>query len=504
MLPGRKDRHWGGKPEYWPDGTRKGLGGGNQKSLKESAAGTGTAQRSPSPPGQPSPAATPQGSPAARPAAQAPSQGAAGAGAASGTASGSATGAIPRTAAAPRGDPMSNPLINHPEDGRLPAFRQLTNQQRPVPPPDLPPEFAPRQQQPPAAVQPAEQLAMHREPYPVFLSGHIEQPPNAYYQVPQNPIPVQPHSNVIYTYPPPGFVAAEQVFPYPGQPQYVQPVLPLQSQPYNYYPPPPNHQQITPPHAMYQQPVPSAPPLSALVQQQPASQPVPVQSFQQIFQPPPTNARFPINEYPPLPAAGHRRPPTPHPEGGSAQRRSVPMEGVEPTQSVPRAPPQQQQQPQPQASSQPGPSAPPSRQTYSSLPNPNTHEAHVQATNVHRLTDQFLYKGQIFRLEPKTSNTQGAPSQIRTNPNARPTQQTRPQPEPMEVQPSADSQPHHSTLRKSKKGKGKGKGSSNRGDKRKAERGSNQSPPSKKPKDTEGTADQPYQLTSSDDDFVTR
>ena len=384
--------------------------------------------------------------------------------------------------------------VDNPRTNRLPAFEQLTQrgQQAQFP------EFRPRQQQQQQQIaQGAQQVAVGGDPYPMHIHGHMEPPPNAYYQIPTHPPPAQPFGNVIVAYPPPGFVIAEQVYPYNGQPQFVTPVYPLQAQPYNYYPPNAHQQFVTPPHTIFQQPpppfpVPSAPPQHLFNQPQP--QPAPVQVIQQQPPPPP---RFPINEYPPLGQAAPRpRPPTNAPNPAQNQRRSVPMEGVEPTGQRPaaqptappahRAPTQARNNPQPSTSSS----------SSTSHLNPDTHDAHLHSQHVSKLNGGYVIKSQLYRLTPKQTNQQPKPQQ-NTNPNVRPSTSQHAH-QPMETQPPASSNPTHSTP----KGKSSSKHSSKHSHKRKAESRMTQSPPTKRPKD--GSSDKPFQLSSSDDDFVQR
>ena len=503
MLPGRVDRHWGGRKETFPDGTPAGLYGGKKPTnVGGKAAATSddqaAAQR------QPAQADTPPGSPrgaAAQPSGtQAAAGGAANVPPAGGAAprpvpAGAATGAVPRQASGvqQRGEPM---LVDPPPvNNRLPAFEQLTRRGER----EQIPEFRPRQHQQQPAQNP-NPVAPVGEPYPMLLPGHIEPPPNAYYQIPTHPPPAQPYGNVIVAYPPPGFVVADQVQPYVNQPQFITPVYPMQAQPYNYYPPNlPPQQFVTPPHAIFQQPqpqfpVPSAPPLSAIYNQ-PLPQPAPVQISQPRPQPPP---RFPINEYPPLEQAARPRPPTNAPNPSQNTRRSVPMDGVEPT--VQRQAAQSAQRPLTQASSNPQPSTStnprPSTSSSSSSSNvrPDTHDAYLHSQHVNKLNGGYVLRSQLYHFKAKT--TQPTHTQPRTNPHVRPsTSQHAPQ--PMDTNPPASSNPKHSTP----KGKSSGKQSS-KSSKRKADSRMTPSPPQKRPKD--GSSDQPFQLSSSDDDFAQR
>ena len=508
MLPGRVDRHWGGRREYFPDGTPKGLGGGNPSAARQAAASAddqaaarqaaaraddqAAARQQPAqgtPPGTPGGAASQaQGAQgAAGPAAQ----GAQGGAAARPVQAGAETGAVPRPrAGTSQQGGRGEPNVDNPHTNRLPAFEQLTQRGQQM----QFPEFRPRQQQQQQAAQGAQQAAVGGEPYPMFLQGQIEPPPNAYYQIPTHPPPAQPYGNVIVAYPPPGFVIAEQVHPYNGQPQFVTPVYPLQAQPYNYYPPNAQQQFVTPPHAIFQPappfPVPSAPPQHLFNQPQP--QPAPVQVIQPQPQPPP---RFPVNEYPPLgQAAARPRPPVPAPNQN--QRRSVPMEGVETTGQRPaaqpaappahRAPTQARNNPQPSASSS------------SSAPNlnPDTHDAQLHSQHVSKLNGGYVIRNQLYRLTPKQTNQQQKP-QPHTNPNVRPSTSQHAH-QPMETQPPASHNPKHSTP----KGKSSSKHPSKHSHKRKAESRMTPSPPTKKQKD--GSSDKPFQLSSSDDDFAQR
>ena len=516
MLPGRVDRHWGGRREYFPDGTPAGLGGGNPNLIGKAAASAddqaaarqaaAAADDQAAARQQPAQAAAPPGTPGGAASQQQGAQGAAGTsaqGAQGGAAprpvpAGTATGTVQRRGpgAQQQGEPMS---VDNPHTNRLPAFEQLTQRGQQVQFPEFRPRQQQQQQQQQQVAQGAQQIALGGDPYPMHIHGHMGPPPNEYYQIPTHPPPAQPFGNVIVAYPPPGFVIAEHVHPYNGQPQFVTPVYPLQAQPYNYYPPNAHQQFVTPPHSIFQQPppqqfpVPSAPPQHLF--NQPLPQPAPVQVIQHQPAPPP---RFPLNEYPPLGQAGARaRPPQNAPNPSQNQRRSVPMDGVEPT--VQRQAPQPAAQPAHRAPTQASNNPQPSTSSSSSTSNlnPNTHDAHLHSQHVSKLNGGYILQSKLYRLTPKPTNQQQRPQQPHTNPNVRPSTSQHAH-QPMETQPPASSNPKHSTP----KGKSSSKHSSKHSHKRKAESRMTQSPPTKRPKD--GSSDKPFQLSSSDDDFVQR
>ena len=513
VLPGRLDRHWGGRAERFPDGSKKGLVGGGKdaKTTAGRLSAADDAQPQPRPQGQPGAQAGQNRPPAQaeQPAVAQPgtSQGgqaqqAVGAGQ---PAPAAAVGSNPRPTGT-RGD-ASNPIelaANNPRP-RLPAFEELTRRESLAQFPD----FRPRQPQTAAPAADHAAMPTHTNTHPAFLTGHMEPPPQSYYQIPTHTMPpMQPQGNVMYAYPPQGFITAEQVVPYPTQQQFIQPVYPFHTTPMNVYPPPPQQQILTQPHSMYQQfsppPVPSAPPQPAIVRNPPVPQPAPVQTYQAPAQASQVS-RFSLQEYPPLGAPARPRPPTPHPDQSHVNRRSMPMEGVEITR--PRAQGHPPQQSQHQARSQVRPST---SSASSSNINSNTHDAALQASQAWRISDDFWYQGKLFKLNPKntkqTNPPSGASSQLpstipassapsqfpSTNPHVRSnTNRMQQYPQPMETQPPASHQPHTSST------KGKGKGAS----KRRAKDRDTPSPPTKKPRD--GSAERPLELPSSDEDFQT-